>query len=190
MPYPTAADVAQYLDRVDLADPEQAAALTAVTGRARSIVDEALRPVAFADDCPAAASEKTVIARYGPYLPLPPHQPGSVAQVKVDDLDLAGLWVELESGVLFAQDAAGVIGDWGYGPYLVTAVWGYGPPPDAVSELVIEVAVNIWRHRHDGLFVERPTLTGGARVEYVGGLTPGQQALVEKVIDNYRPVGA
>jgi hypothetical protein len=187
--YPTAADVAAYLDNVNLDDPEQAAALETVTGRARSIVDEALKPVVFDEAWPAEASEKTVVARYGPYLPLPPHRPGSVSRVAFDNLDLAGQWVELESGVLLAQDVAGIVGDWGYGPYRVTAVWGYGPPPDAVGELVVEVAVNIWRHKHEGLFVERPTLAGGARMEYVGGLTESQQALVSKIARNYRPLG-
>lgn len=189
MPFPTAADVAEYLDHVDLSDPEQEDNLSKVVGRARSIVEEALYPVVFTDDWPVAAEEKLVVARFGPYLQLPPHRQGTVSLVTLGGVDLTGYWLEQESGVLYAQDASGNTGDWGDVPYAVTAVWGYGPPPEAVNEIVVELSVNIWRRRHEGLFVESTAFGGGTRTQYIGGLTDSQRAVLDKIVENRLPVG-
>lgn len=124
-----------------------------------------------------SATTKIVLGVLGEYLYLPPHQAASVSLVEymsatnpVAYTAIADQWLE-EDGRLWR--AAG----WLPQRYRVTAVWGYGPTvPAQVVEVVLELAVNIWRSRDKGGFSEVVGVEGGGAVRAVAGLTKQQQA--------------
>jgi hypothetical protein len=53
--------------------------------------------------------------------------------------------------------------------------------PDQVVEVVLELAVNIWRSRDKGGFSEMVGVEGGGAIRAVSGLTKQQQATLENV---------
>ena len=124
-----------------------------------------------------SASTKIVAGVLGEHLYLPPHQAASVSLVEYMSTTnpaayatIADQWLE-EDGRLWR--AAG----WLPQRYRVTAVWGYGPTvPAQAVEVVLELAVNIWRSRDKGGFSEVVGVEGGGAVRAVAGLTKQQQA--------------
>lgn len=124
-----------------------------------------------------SATTKIVTGVLGEYLYLPPHQAGSVSLVEymsttnpANYTAIADQWLE-EDGRLWR--AAG----WLPQRYRVTAVWGYGPTvPAQAVEVVLELAVNIWRSRDKGGFTEMVGVEGGGAIRAVAGLTKQQQA--------------
>ena len=74
--------------------------------------------------------------------------------------------------------------------YAVTAQFGYGPAPASIVELILELAVNIWRQRDQGLFQAGQGSTGeqhgrGGFLKYVGGLNGDQRRIVANVRRRY-----
>jgi hypothetical protein len=70
--------------------------------------------------------------------------------------------------------------------YRVTAIWGYGPtPPDAIVQLTLELAVNIWRSRDKGGFSESVGVAGAGAIRQVAGLNKQQIATLENLRDQY-----
>ena len=65
--------------------------------------------------------------------------------------------------------------------YTVTAQWGLGRPTPAITELTLEVAVNLWRGKDRGMFQEiQGSPTSGATIRFIGGLTKEQKDLIAK----------
>jgi hypothetical protein len=69
---------------------------------------------------------------------------------------------------------------WVNSPYTVTAIWGYGPPIPAIEELNLELAVNIWRTREKGSFVEAQGQQS-TTIKAVGALSDQQKAVLAGV---------
>lgn len=186
MAYVTAANFggAQgYLTQVDIANSNTLAIVNGILDRATDIVDKRL---GFGFAAWPSASVKQVRAPYGAYFNIPPHQQGSVTLVKtMGDDDLVGYWVETDNGRLYAVDAYGNEGDWRASRYKVTAVWGYGPVPEAVKEVTLELAVNIWQSREAGRFSRVVGVAGGGAVGYEDALTPMQKMVLDDIKDSY-----
>lgn len=161
--------------------------LQACLDRATGIVRGALRSMladpAFDWVAWPSATTKIVRSYGGAYLTLPPHQAGSatlVEQVATTNPTsysaLADEWLQ-ESGRLYRP------GLWPIDArHRVTAVWGYGPTvPAQAIEVVLELAVNIWRARDKGGFTEMVGVEGGGAIRAVAGLTKQQQQALENL---------
>lgn len=191
MPYTTPLAILEYLDQLEGTNEEQVQ-LQRIAERATSIIDTALGGIAFGA-WPATATSAAVLSYGGAYLSLPAHKPASVTAVALGTATVPfGVWTETPRGNLILT--SGLLGGWynrrgwAAGVYTITAIWGYGPPPPAIEQLALEIAVNIWRAKDKGMFQETLGAADGANIRYVGGLNSTQMAILNGVRDAYREV--
>lgn len=155
--------------------------------RATSIIDEYLG-FSYAP-WPLLPSTRTVFSQGTSILQLPAHREGSVTAI----LNPEGVAVEADS---YLERESGSVywlrgylspwgwranAGWGFKPYTVTAVWGYGPPPKAVEEVCLELAKDLLHERDqrgssDIVGVEG---SGGVAVGYKGALTKRQKMILD-----------
>ena len=194
----TRAQLVQYLEQLD-GHSEEDPLLDAVIERAESIVTEYLG-FTFTDyDDPAT---ERVITAYGTStLVLPPHEIGSVDSVTLhgstteitdweEDAITGNLtfqgWLPFGSTIYGqAWGAFSPFGYWGPGRYAVTAAWGYGTPPAALAEVVLELAVNIWRGRDRGMWTDIVGVEGSGGLRFTGGITNQQRAILDSIREKY-----
>ena len=170
-------------------EPATDALLLDCLSRASDTVRQAMRR-ALADptfdyaDWPEATA-RIVVGSFGAYVRLPPHQAGSVTLVEYQTTSspiayatLPDAWDE-EDGRLYRP------GQWAPNArYRITAQWGYGPDvPQAIEQITLELAVNIWRSRDKGGFTELVGAEGGGAVRVVAGLTKQQDATIRNVAE-------
>jgi hypothetical protein len=185
----------EYLDQVK-AGTAIDAALERILARAESIVVDALG-FTFFDDGVAwddiAATTKRLRSEQSKYLRLPPYEIGSIERVAVmsgttittTTVDGADYEETGERFYLYRPDG------WGGVRYAVTAKYGYGPAPGSIVELILELAVNIWRQRGQGLFQSGQGVdaannaVGGGFLKYVGGLNADQRKIIANVRRQY-----
>jgi hypothetical protein len=180
MSYATLDQLREYLPTAPKTT-ETDALLQRVLQRATSIIDLYLG-FSFAG---YAEEARRVGAGYGPFLSLPPHEPESVTEVApardpetpVDPSE----WDELSDGTLWRSATGYNPNPWGSDRYIVTAAWGYGDPPEAVTEVCLELAVNIYRSRDAGRFSDVVGVAGGGAVGYERALTAQQKLILERV---------
>jgi hypothetical protein len=81
-----------------------------------------------------------------------------------------------------------------YGPcwiaarrYTVTAKWGAGPVPDALKEVTVELAVNLWREKDRGAFSDVINVegAGGITVGYAHAWTNRQRGILDALVLKY-----
>lgn len=185
MAYITAADIREYLEQVP---SSKDAVLGKIATRATSIIDQALGFSFFATGASwssVAASARRVQSERSTYLRLPPYQYSSITSLvlisgtTVDTTQITDY--EETHDQFYLYRAAG----WGALRYVVTAKYGYGPAPDSIVELCMELAINIWRAKDKGLFTELIGVEGGGQIRYVGGLTKQQQAIIDATRRQY-----
>lgn len=169
--------------------------------RAEDIVVKALGFTFEADGfvwSSVAASQKRVQSEKSKHLKLPPYLYGSITSL----VTMVGSGSTATIGTSEVADyeetrdqfylyrSAG----WGGVRYAVTAKWGYGAAPASIVELILELAVNIWRQKAQGLFQQvmgvntsatTGTNTGGGSLKYVGGLNADQRKIVANVRRQY-----
>lgn len=196
-PYISEVELQEYLDQTQ-GKPEVRGPLIRIIARACSIIDEYLN-FGFAD-YPTTASDVTVYSYGDPVMRLPAHQLGSITAVK----DAAGNTIASTS---YSESADGslqyggvqafgwpyaniAVGGWPPGRYVVTAKWGYGPAPDAIKEVALELAVNIWRGKDRGLWTDVIGVEGQGGLRYTGMINNQQRAILDRVKHNRRPVKA
>lgn len=179
--YATTDQLREYLDKLPTNVPNSR--LQAVLDRARGIVDLVLG-CSFLDageEWPAPAA-RTVRGEASRWLRLPAYQPGSITAIAAGDVAIDG-WEEDAGaglGVLFRA------GGWADASYTVTAQWGHGPAPDAVVEVNLELAVNLWQAKAAGRFSDVVGVEGGGAVGYAKALTGQQKLVLEAVRARYR----
>jgi hypothetical protein len=192
--YVTKTDLRIYLDKVPTGSPADAL-LDLVGVRATDMIDTYLG-FSFAA-YPGSASDSIAYGGGTPILYLPPHQQGSVTTITpeggtaVDDTT----WTEQADGSIYLDAAyapwlqpyasmrygAG----WGFYRYTVAAKWGYGPVPEAVKEVCMEVAINIFRSRDKGLYTDVIGVEGGGAIRYIGGFTNQQREILNRTKSRY-----
>ncbi len=140
----------------------------------------------------AAASKDFVGQTTGQVLVIPAHQAGSVTAIA--ELECKGMtsewstalteWVELAEEISAGARLFRYAG-WRTGWFRATAVWGYGPAPAEVVEVVLELAVNLWRGRDRGMWSDVVGVEGGGAVGYVRALTNQQRMVLDDVRARY-----
>lgn len=201
MSYATVAQLRQYLKlptatssppATNGAVTETDTVLQAVLDRATALIDEVLM-FSFAA-YPGSATSKSIIGRFSRYLELPPHEAGSVTAVVDNNYTVAST----DYTVLTSDDGRRVSlykSTYWSGPrVVVTAKWGYGPAPDSIVEVCLELAVNIWRAKDKAQFSDAIGVdpvgqaVGGGAVAYGQMFTKTMRAAVEAVRSAYRVV--
>lgn len=124
------------------------------------------------------------------WLVLPPHEAGSITSLVSEGStsEITG-WVEDEDGHLFLTPS-GAWGRAGYpSRYTVTANWGYGDWPEAVKEVAVEIAVNIFRERDKGAFSDVIGVEGNGAIAvgYAKALTGRQKMILDMIRRKYHP---
>jgi hypothetical protein len=182
MSYVSLGDLRQYLNQINKLTPGDASAndslLDAILARAQSIVDGAL---GFTYNGYAPAASQSIMSYGGNYLELSPYKLGSITSVTIGDTAITDYTVT-NLGNLYRSgrwydylwtDPWGYVG--------VTAQWGYGDPPESINQLILELAVNVWRSRDKGLFTEVIGSEGAGSLRYIGGLNATQRMIIENV---------
>jgi hypothetical protein len=164
-----------------------------VRGAMRSLLDDSTF------DYAAYTTEARLVRGYdSSYLRLPPHDLGTATLVEYQSGSnpssytalTADQWEQTATGALYrsAGWGGGISGD---DPrYRVTASWGYGPtPPAAIAELVLELAVNIYRTKDSGGYTDVIGVEGAGAIRQVSGLNRQQQMVLENLRNQLIIVG-
>jgi len=157
--------------------------LQAVLDRATEIVDLEL---AFSFAGYGTKAAKDVRAEGGEYLNLPGHKAASVTTVYAVSSKGASYestseitdFEELEDGRLY-YCTGWTQGGW----YRVTAEYGYGTVPEAIVEVTLQVAINIWRSRDATGTTIGPD--GQGQVSVNRALTWNQRSIIDRVRGTY-----
>lgn len=159
-------------------------------GRAYSIINENLG-FTFAA-YPGSATPKVVYGQGGSNLYLPAHQAASVTTVADEGGGSITGWTQDDDGSLHLTTTFPPSIDrppmWRAGArYTVTAKWGYGPAPESIVELELELTVNIFRERDKAAFSDVVGVEGGGAVAvgYQRALTNRQQLIIDMAKAKY-----
>lgn len=172
-----------------------------VLARATSIVEQAVEHEYAAAGVSNAAPTTVEVYSYGaPYLMVPLHVAGSIEAVVGPDgvVVPSTYYSEQPDGTLYPTTTAGwpvwwspsrpyPTYVWAPGRYLVTADFGPSAAPEAIVQVTLEVAVNIWRSRDKGSFTETVGVDGSGGIRFISGLTAGQQGIIETERRRLRP---
>lgn len=184
-------DIYQYLQQVTPSG-ENDDLLDTIALRADSIIAEYLGYTWTAYD--AAASTKVVTGTGSSWLYLPAHQFGTITSLVPEGTtsEITG-YTEEPDGHLYI----GSSGVWSWSDttngwpanrrYTVTAKWGYGAVPEALKEVAVELAVNLWREKDKGMFsdVIGVEAAGSVVVGYQRAFTNRQLAILNRYRRKY-----
>lgn len=154
--------------------------LEAFAEDATALVDAALGFSFDTGDYPEASDK--VVYGWGQYLlNLPPHKLGSVASVTAPNGQPMAptSYQETPQGQLVMQGGT----PWPQAqPYLISARWGYGPPPADIVQVTVEVAKNLIHERDSSHVSDVVGITGegGTAIGYKGAFTKRQQMVIDK----------
>jgi hypothetical protein len=199
MAYATTDQLYAYLDQLDDTDAAQTALLADILDRATAKVDRYLRTSigdpAFTFATYPAASTKIVASYGGVMLGIPAHEPGSVTLVEYQSASdpvtwatITDPWEEYPDGQVYRAYGWGY--QYGYIPlrYRVTAVYGYGPVPDDIESITLNLAVNIFRSKTKGGFTEIIGNEGGGGMRVVAAFTKDDLQTLDDWAAALRPV--
>lgn len=150
----------------------------------------------FTFDGYGAASTRVVYGAGTPWLPLPPHELGSVTLVHPEsdtsETDIEGYAEEADGTALYFT-GYNPYGGRGWLPirYVVTAEWGYGDWPLPVKEVGLELACNIFTESKTGHYSDIQGVTGeggSVAVGYTGALTKRQKMVLDMTKRKYQPL--
>ncbi len=191
---PTLDDLTAYLNQLQDATPPDLAVLQSILDRAESQVLTVLRSLVadpsldFNDDGDVSSVEVTG-TRTSLFLTLPQYQYGSIT--KIEQLTTQGYveisgWTETQQGLYWQHgwNASSVLPTM----YRITAIWGYGAMPDVIAQIVLSLAVNIWRSKESGGFVDTVGVEGSGGIRAVAGLNKSDQVVLQAWADQHRQV--
>lgn len=200
----TPADMRLYLDQLTppLYEGDPDTLLNMLCDRAESTVNEALG-FAFGP-YPVNATVQVIYGSGTPWLALYPHEAGSVTLVthEASTSAIEG-WAEDTDGNLYLTGASPFgsygtmngysqyVSNWLRQRYSVTAKWGYGPAPDSLKEVAVEVAINLWKEREKGMYSDVIGVDGGGAVAvgYRRAFTNRQMYVINAVKRRYLASG-
>lgn len=179
-----------YLDQVDPSDANNETLLNNILLNATSIIDYYLGKKHDVNYFAAwgSASNKTLRGNGRSHFVVPNHQIGSVSSVTLNGSNVDH-WEETELGVLHRITESGGVLKWTKERYVVNAIWGNGPLPSVVKEVVLELSVNIWRSRSKGGFSELLGAQGQGVIRFTSLLTKQQEAILKAVVRNHNKAG-
>lgn len=192
MAYGTVAELRELLTQVP-AGAANDTLLGRMLDRATAIVD---RTLGFGFAAYGTAAAKDIRATGGEYLYLPACEAASVTGVSVVyDRGLTGESTLAITGYVADEEARPYrlwrFAGWTSGAwYRVTAKWGYGPAPDDVELVTLEVAVNLWGSRSATQISDVVGVEGGGAVGYNRALTNRQRLILDAVRAQYGEWGA
>lgn len=188
MAYATVEELKRYLEQIkEDVTLDTLTLLQEVLDRATSIIDGEL---GFSFDGYTPGT-RTVYGWDTDTLWLPPHEVGSVTAVATapGGTAITG-WVESSDGRVYRESyynpESDLILSWGRSRYAVTANWGYGDPPASITQVCLELAVNMWRARDKGLWTDVIGVEGAGGIRYIGGLTNQQRGIIEAARKPYK----
>jgi hypothetical protein len=193
----TRAELYAYLQQVAV-NVVNDALMDDVLARATSIVEQAVEHEYSVGGSPQLTTVE--VYSYGsPYLMIPVHSGAVTSVVGPDGVVVPSTYyTEQSNGTLYPVAGAGSpvwwspsrpypTYMWAAGRYLVTADFGPSAAPDAIVQVTLEVAVNIWRSRDKGSWTDVVGVDGSGGVRFVGGLTKSQQGIIETERRRLRP---
>jgi hypothetical protein len=129
----------------------------------------------------------------GETLLLPRHQLGSVTSVihQYGYQWPQNYFTENADGSLWSGNTTGfVLAPWYPGRFTIIAKWGPGSAPQSLVEVVLEVAVNLWREKDKGSFSDVIGVEGDGAVAvgYQRAFTNRQKAVIEQIKRLYGPL--
>lgn len=129
-----------------------------------------------------AASTKIVRGYQTTDLRIPAHNAGSVSLVEIESGSNPLTYTEIDAGE-YSEEAYYLYRPAGWSPssrYRVTAAWGYGATvPASIEEVTLQVAVNIFRSRDTGGYIEAAGPDGAGSTLLVAGLTKIQRSTLQ-----------
>lgn len=194
MAYATVAELRQILTQVKAGAAEDAL-MEIILDRATEIADLALT-FSFADWPEyGGATERDIRAIGGQYLWPKCYQPTTLTKIEAvysrgratETTTEVEDWICEESELPYSvyRDAGWIRGQW----YRLTAVWGYGPAPESIKQVTLEVAVNLWGSRDSRQISDVIGVEGGGAVGYQRALTNRQKLILDSVKLKYQGVG-
>jgi hypothetical protein len=194
MAYVTVDQLKQYLKQWE-GHPDEDPLFADVIARAEDIVNEYLgfEFAGYDDDGVPLEAYTTATKRVKSWgtseLRLPSHEAGSITLVTYEgDTDaLADYEEDAETGRLVRTFTYPSTASWPVGTYEVTANWGYGTVPEAVQQVTLELAVNIFRGRDRGMWTDVIGVEGSGGLRFTGGLTNQQRAILSAVKKRLNP---
>ncbi len=163
--------------------------LASILDRATAIVNGALG-FSFAE-YGLTPTTRDVRASGGQYLEAPAYKAGSITLIQevsargtsYEVLETVTDWLAEETcrpWIVYRDD-----GWWLYQWYRITAIWGYGPAPDEIVEVTLEVAANIWTGKDGNSFSSDIGVQGQGSVSFSRALTWAQRSVIEAVRMGY-----
>lgn len=192
-------DIRDYMGQI----PDNAttdALLEDIADRASAVVEVESSPMVFAP-YPAAATQQIVFSDGTAFLEVPPYQAGTLTQIRYGASTgqiVAAADYTIQGQLIRLVNYYGYTGfypnypypgpGWGRGPYYVTAKWGYGPAPQQIIQVALEVATNIYQAQQSGGLRQTESVEGNIVVVQTTGLSKRQKDIIAKLKDTYRPV--
>jgi hypothetical protein len=165
------------------------ALLATILDRATAIINGALG-FSFAE-YGVTATTKDVKSEGGQYLEVPAYKAASMTKIEA----VSGKGASYESLVTVIDWQAEETcrpwnvyrdGEWRHGQwYRITAIWGYGPAPDEIVEVTLEVASNIWQGKDGNSFSSEIGVQGAGSVSFNRALTWAQRSVIDAVRTGY-----
>lgn len=182
MSYATVDEIREYLPQ--LGDDDETL-LQVVLDRATDIVDGELG-FSFGVYAETESAKDVWSGAGGRYLYLPCYEIGSIESVSLvslrgtddEDTEAEDEYVEEATGWKLYLDDGWLQRRW----YRVEAIWGYGLAPEAITQVCLEVAVNMWQGK-DSLSATSQGAEGAR--PYHRSLTWAQKNIIERVRNQY-----
>jgi hypothetical protein len=182
MAYATVQQLRAYLPQVESGDSVDAV-LQDILERATSLVQHELSlALSFwhEHETAPAASTKTVFSEPSVWLKLPPYVVGSLTSLTAAGETTA--ITDYEERPEFGRGYLWREAGWAGRRYTVTAVFTAGAPPPVLVELVLEVAVNLYRMKDRGMFQEVQSQgVGITQLRFIGGMTEQQRRTAQQI---------
>lgn len=146
----------------------------------------------------SVVSQKTLYGNGSDILYIPPHKRGTIntaTGVRLDTVTGTPItgWVEDDNGNLRFIGYPRYPVFWvGAQPYVITAEWGYGNPPDDLKQVCKEIAKNLYFEKDAPAVSDIVGVSGegAVAVGYKGAFTRRQQMVINKYRDLSRPRAA